>query len=160
MAANGDFFARLRRFDAYPKTLDDFRERTFSGAAGRERARQGGVERMLTYSFAGGGGDNVDPLRFRALLLPFHRGTIRFCIPRDVLSVSLLAGCVAGAVALTGGRSSPSCLWTRRALRRCASTWTCSSTTCLVAVRVGIWENWGISSLLATMADVFGRMLV
>lgn len=28
-----DFMSRLRRFDAYPKTLDDFREKTFSGAA-------------------------------------------------------------------------------------------------------------------------------
>lgn len=28
-----DLFSRLRRFDAYPKTLEDFREKTFSGAA-------------------------------------------------------------------------------------------------------------------------------
>lgn len=26
--------SRLRRFDAYPKTLEDFRVKTFSGAAG------------------------------------------------------------------------------------------------------------------------------
>jgi hypothetical protein len=28
-------FARLKNFDAYPKTLEDFRVRTFSGAIGR-----------------------------------------------------------------------------------------------------------------------------
>lgn len=33
MSGAGDFISRLRRFDAYPKTLDDFREKTFSGAA-------------------------------------------------------------------------------------------------------------------------------
>ena len=27
-------FSRLRQFDAYPKTLEDFRVKTFSGAAG------------------------------------------------------------------------------------------------------------------------------
>lgn len=29
-----DMFSRLRRFDAYPKTLEDFRIKTFSGAFG------------------------------------------------------------------------------------------------------------------------------
>lgn len=29
-----DIFTKLKRFDAYPKTLEDFRVRTFSGAAG------------------------------------------------------------------------------------------------------------------------------
>lgn len=28
-------FNRLRQFDAYPKTLEDFRVKTFSGAAGK-----------------------------------------------------------------------------------------------------------------------------
>jgi len=28
-------FSRLRQFDAYPKTLEDFRVKTFSGAAGK-----------------------------------------------------------------------------------------------------------------------------
>ena len=28
---------RLRRFDAYPKTLEDFRIKTFGGAAGKLR---------------------------------------------------------------------------------------------------------------------------
>jgi len=32
-----DFFTKLKDFDAYPKTLEDFRVRTFSGAAGKER---------------------------------------------------------------------------------------------------------------------------
>eukprot|EP00047_Mylnosiga_fluctuans_P011784 m.22809 g.22809 ORF g.22809 m.22809 type:complete len:437 (-) comp3803_c0_seq1:132-1442(-) len=32
-AMSNSFFSRLRRFDAYPKTLEDFREKTFSGAA-------------------------------------------------------------------------------------------------------------------------------
>ena len=27
--------SRLRQFDAYPKTLDDFRVKTFGGAAGK-----------------------------------------------------------------------------------------------------------------------------
>jgi len=31
----GDFFKKLKSFDAYPKTLEDFRVRTVSGAAGR-----------------------------------------------------------------------------------------------------------------------------
>jgi hypothetical protein len=30
----GDFFKKLKSFDAYPKTLEDFRVRTVSGAAG------------------------------------------------------------------------------------------------------------------------------
>jgi hypothetical protein len=30
----GDFFKKLKNFDAYPKTLEDFRVRTVSGAAG------------------------------------------------------------------------------------------------------------------------------
>ena len=29
-----DLMQRLRRFDAYPKTLEDFRVKTFSGAFG------------------------------------------------------------------------------------------------------------------------------
>ena len=29
-----DFFDKLRRFDAYPKTLEDFRVKTYGGAAG------------------------------------------------------------------------------------------------------------------------------
>ena len=33
MQAEG-FMNRLRRFDAYPKTLEDFRVKTFGGAAG------------------------------------------------------------------------------------------------------------------------------
>ena len=48
----GGLFANLRRFDAYPKTLEDFRIKTFSGAFGtgtrknerereREREREG-----------------------------------------------------------------------------------------------------------------------
>ena len=31
-----DFFTKLKDFDAYPKTLEDFRVRTFSGAAGKK----------------------------------------------------------------------------------------------------------------------------
>ena len=31
---NQSFFTKLRRFDAYPKTLEDFRVKTFGGAAG------------------------------------------------------------------------------------------------------------------------------
>ncbi len=39
MADSGASLAsRLRRFDAYPKTLEDFRIKTFSGAAGGEKA--------------------------------------------------------------------------------------------------------------------------
>lgn len=29
-----DLFTTLKRFDAYPKTLEDFRIKTFGGAAG------------------------------------------------------------------------------------------------------------------------------
>eukprot|EP00053_Salpingoeca_punica_P006196 m.59415 g.59415 ORF g.59415 m.59415 type:complete len:394 (+) comp13577_c0_seq1:87-1268(+) len=32
-SAGNDFFSKLRKFDAYPKTMEDFREKTFSGAA-------------------------------------------------------------------------------------------------------------------------------
>ena len=32
--AGKEILARLRQFDAYPKTLDDFRIKTFGGAAG------------------------------------------------------------------------------------------------------------------------------
>lgn len=34
MRGHVDFFTKLKNFDAYPKTLEDFRVRTFSGAAG------------------------------------------------------------------------------------------------------------------------------
>ena len=30
-----EFISQLRRFDAYPKTLEDFRVKTFGGAAGK-----------------------------------------------------------------------------------------------------------------------------
>lgn len=30
-----DLFTTLKRFDAYPKTLEDFRIKTFGGAAGK-----------------------------------------------------------------------------------------------------------------------------
>ena len=30
-----DLMSTLRRFDAYPKTLEDFRVKTFGGAAGK-----------------------------------------------------------------------------------------------------------------------------
>ena len=33
LSADMSFFDRLKRFDAYPKTLEDFRVKTFSGAA-------------------------------------------------------------------------------------------------------------------------------
>lgn len=32
--AENNFFEKLRRFDAYPKTLEDFRVKTFGGALG------------------------------------------------------------------------------------------------------------------------------
>lgn len=32
--ADGSFAARLKQFDAYPKTLEDFRVKTFGGAVG------------------------------------------------------------------------------------------------------------------------------
>jgi hypothetical protein len=35
------FMNRLRRFDAYPKTLDDFRVKTFGGAAGTAQLKSG-----------------------------------------------------------------------------------------------------------------------
>jgi hypothetical protein len=31
--AGSDFFGKLKQFDAYPKTLEDFRVKTFGGAA-------------------------------------------------------------------------------------------------------------------------------
>lgn len=37
MAAK-DIVARLRQFDAYPKTLDDFRIKTFGGATGKHKS--------------------------------------------------------------------------------------------------------------------------
>lgn len=33
--AGGDIFGKLKQFDAYPKTLEDFRVKTFGGAASR-----------------------------------------------------------------------------------------------------------------------------
>lgn len=33
MAGSGDLFGKLKQFDAYPKTLEDFRVKTFGGAA-------------------------------------------------------------------------------------------------------------------------------
>jgi len=33
MAVGQDFFGKLRQFDAYPKTLEDFRVKTYGGAA-------------------------------------------------------------------------------------------------------------------------------
>ena len=35
--ALGGLLGRLRQFDAYPKTLEDFRVKTFGGAAGEHR---------------------------------------------------------------------------------------------------------------------------
>ena len=36
-------FEKLRSFDAYPKTLDDFRIKTFGGGTGREHHEKFGV---------------------------------------------------------------------------------------------------------------------
>ena len=33
------FFEKLRQFDAYPKTLEDFRVKTFGGAASKYKIR-------------------------------------------------------------------------------------------------------------------------
>ncbi len=33
MAVGQDFLGKLRQFDAYPKTLEDFRVKTYGGAA-------------------------------------------------------------------------------------------------------------------------------
>ena len=33
--ANNDIFSRFKQFDAYPKTLEDFRVKTVTGAGGK-----------------------------------------------------------------------------------------------------------------------------
>jgi hypothetical protein len=69
MASGGDFFSRLRRFDAYPKTLDDFREKTFSGAAGNSWVI---LKSYGPFSFYFGWGNNAYFVRLRDKLLSLH----------------------------------------------------------------------------------------
>lgn len=38
MAKQGSFFVRFRNFDAYAKTLDDFRVKTTAGATGKNKS--------------------------------------------------------------------------------------------------------------------------
>ncbi len=35
--ASGGFMTRLKQFDAYPKTLEDFRVKTYGGATSKSR---------------------------------------------------------------------------------------------------------------------------
>jgi hypothetical protein len=43
--SSNDILVRLRYFDAYPKTLEDFRIKTYGGAAGKQN-------RLLVWQFS------------------------------------------------------------------------------------------------------------
>lgn len=49
MFERGNISEQIRKFDAYPKTLEDFRVKTFSGAAGKHFFKTKSLNRFLHF---------------------------------------------------------------------------------------------------------------
>ncbi len=120
MAQSGGLLSRMQRFDAFPKTLDDFREKTFSGAAGM-------IWRLFGLTIP-----LVSVIAATVMLMLFASELSYF------LSVEVF---LTDAKFYLYVRHILSCLWTHHAMKRCESTWMLCFSTCHVLVSVFLKSN-------------------
>jgi len=85
--AGRDILTRLRQLDAYPKTLEDFRIKTFSGATGEMLEIAKLIHRMLVYASHGSSDGRFPNSKSKTRFFARNRKNRNLDIFRDFCSI-------------------------------------------------------------------------